>query len=136
MVVPNEPVSPGMYTTLRIVCLLALLGMGIHVWRLLRRHRFDAEAILFVVLSVGAVMPVIAMGAYGYSHWRQLGTGWTATGRYLLAPLAAQMGLVVWGLLSLLPQGSWPHAHTLLRLAALLFNAVCLLGFVLPRYYM
>lgn len=132
----DTPVSPGLYTTLRIACVLALLGMGIHAWRLLRRRRFDTEAILFVVLSVGAVMPAVAMGTYGYSHWRQLGTGWPAMGRYLLVALGAQMALMIWGLLSLLPRSSWPHAHTLLRLAALLFNAVCLLGFVLPRYYL
>jgi hypothetical protein len=132
----DTPVSPGLYALLRVACVLSVLGLGVYSWRLFRRRRFDAEPILAIVLSAGAVMPVIAMGTYGYTHWHQLGTGWPAMGRYLLVSLGAQMGLMIWGLLSLVPQSWRPHAHTFLRLAAVLLNAVCLLGFVLPRYYM
>jgi hypothetical protein len=132
----DTPVAPAIYHVLRATSVLSILGLGVYAWRLLRERRFDAEALLLVILATASVMPVLAMGYYGYRHWRQLGTGWPAMGRYFLGPLAAQMGLLAWGLLSLLPQRWRGHAHLPLRMAALLLNGVCLLGFVLPRYYL
>jgi hypothetical protein len=129
-------VSPTLYAVLQSLCVASALGLGACAWRTIRRCRFDAKALIGVLLGVTACTPVIAMGYFGYRFWHQWGTGWPAMGRYLLVSVTPQMALLVWGLLSLLPRRWWPYAHVLFRLAALLFNAVCLLGFVLPRYYL
>jgi 4-amino-4-deoxy-L-arabinose transferase-like glycosyltransferase len=138
----NEvPVAPAMYNLWRAACVLSAVGLGVAVARGLRarrrgEERATQEALIGLLLAVTAIMPILAMGYYGYRHWRQLGTGWPPMGRYFLGPLAAQMGLLAWGLLSLLPRRWRPYAHPPLRLVAWLLNAIALIGFVLPRYYL
>lgn len=132
----DTPVSPAIYNVLRGVCVLSALGLTLWAFRRARQRRLDDPAALGAILAAAAVTPVLAMGAYGYVHWHQLGTGWPAMGRYFLVSLAAQMALLAWGLLVLLPARWRPQAHTVLRIAAMLLNGVCLLGFVLPRYYL
>jgi hypothetical protein len=99
-------IAPALYDLLRAVCVLSAVGLGVYAWRFIRRRRADDRVLIGVLLGVTAVMPVIAMGYYGYRFWRQWGTGWPAMGRYFAISLAAQMALLVWG------------------------------GFVLPRYYL
>jgi hypothetical protein len=68
--------------------------------------------------------------------WQDLGIGWPLMGRHLAGPLVAQMALLIWGLLTLVPERARPGGHLFVRGGVLALNLLCLFGYVLPRYYL
>ena len=112
-----------------------MVGLGWRAWQ--ERARLGkVENVSLGLLAALALTPVIYFFAFNLRMWHDLGIGWPLMGRHYAGPLAAQIALLVWGLLNLAPQRWRPGVHLLLRAGTIAFNLLSLFGYLLPRYYL
>lgn len=153
----DTPVAPWMYTALRLLTLLALIGLLLKLWRgwptrpdmaAWRQGRRMAPAVVWLLLALILLAPVLLLQLYDLTFWWEYGNGRGLQGRYWLGTIIPMLTFWTLGLLWLTPQTGrtavrqrmvvgWQTAvHLLLRLGMVLFNFVSLLAYVLPRYYL
>jgi 4-amino-4-deoxy-L-arabinose transferase-like glycosyltransferase len=123
------------YYLARVVVQLALLGIGIHVGRLLARRRFAGTEWSLLVQGVYAATFVVAFAVLGFWVYRRYGSIQPSQGRYFLAPLVSQMTLLALGLLAFVPRRLHKVGHLVLQAGMILLNASALFGALIPRYY-
>ena len=143
----DTALPPGVYTFLRGLTLLAIMGLA---WKLGRdwrqrpsfpgwqQGRRMAPVIVWLFLALTLLVPVILLQGYDLTFWWEFGNGRGLQGRYWLGTVVPMLTFFTLGLLFLLPP-RWHNAnavHWLLRLGMVLFNIVALLGYILPRYYL
>jgi hypothetical protein len=119
------------------ICVLATIGIVIHLVRTWRKHETRHYAATLGVLLCSVPLLVVMIGYNVYRTWVTDGIGWGGMqGRYYLGPLVAAMTGLVVGVLSLVPARWQPTVHLALRWGIVLLNLVSLFGALLPRYYL
>ena len=88
------------------------------------------------LLTVGLLSLLGSWAIVGFTFTRQTGYFMPRQGRYVLPSLVANSSLLALGILTLLPRPLQPWGHRALRIGAVVFNLICLWGFVVPRYYL
>jgi uncharacterized protein (TIRG00374 family) len=128
--------APEAYANkLRIVLALAIVGLGFYGIRALHRRQFSIgeQGMLFFVAWVVSLLAMFAI--LGFIMARRYGSTQPNHGRYFLGSVVAEMGLLATGVINLFPRRLEFLGHGLLRLGMIAFNLLCLVGFVIPRYY-
>jgi hypothetical protein len=131
----DTSIAPVYYRVLQGLTLLSVAGLGLQTWKALRARVPVREYTVFVLLAVLALTPVVYFFVFNLSIWRRVGIGWPLMGRHFAGPLAAQIGLWMWGLVVWMPKRVRSTWHLITRTSIVLFNYLCLFGYVLPRYY-
>jgi 4-amino-4-deoxy-L-arabinose transferase-like glycosyltransferase len=125
------------YDVLRVVVVVACIGIGRHLIGHLRNRRWGRQDMVFGFLGLCIIAVPVALGASGYWAMRQ-GISehfQPAKGRYFIGPLVSQMAFLALGITAILPGRIKPWGHILLRLFFVLLNVGSLLLVVIPRYY-
>jgi len=130
----DAPAAPVYYSLIDGVTVLGLVGLGFYLWRTFRQRTWK-RAGTFLLLALVVLAPVVMMQLYDYVYWGQNGGGRGLQGRYFFGEMAPLFGLVLTGLLALIPERWQGMLLPLLRLGMVVANLYCLLWVVLPRYY-
>lgn len=141
----DTPLQPWVYTFLRVLTVLAIVGL---LWKLGRSWRkrpsFSqwrqgqrmAPLAIWLFLALTLLVPVVLLQVYDLTFWWEYGNGRGLQGRYWLGTVVPMLTFFALGLLLWLPKRWHVAAHWFLRLGMVLFNFVSLLGYILPRYYL
>lgn len=141
----DTALPPWVYTLLRLLTLLAILGLTIKLGRHWRKRpsltdwrqgQRMAPVIVWLFLALALVAPVVLLQVYDLTFWWEYGNGRGLQGRYWLGTVVPMLTFFTLGLLFLLPKRYRAPAHTIFRVSMVLFNFVALLGYILPRYYL
>ena len=133
----DTPLAPGIYWLLLAICVLATIGIVVHLVRAWRNHETRQYAATLSVLLCSTPLLVVMIGYNVYRTWVIDGIGWGGMqGRYYLGPVMAAMVGIVVGVLSLVPARWQLATHLVLRWGIVLLNLVGLFGALLPRYYL
>jgi 4-amino-4-deoxy-L-arabinose transferase-like glycosyltransferase len=129
-------VSPVYYRVLMGITVVAAFGLLVYWFRVLRRRQPARQTWYVALLTVGALSLLVGWAVVGFIFTRRTGFFMPRQGRYFLPSLVANSALLALGLLTPLPRWLKPWGHRALRVGAIVFNVVCLWGFVVPRYYL
>jgi hypothetical protein len=141
----DTPLQPWTYDLLRLLTILAMIGLGILLWRgwsgrpsfvEWRAGLRQAPAAVWVFLALTVITPVLLIQVYDLLFWWEYGNGRGLQGRYWLGTVIPMLIFLTLGLLAFVPPRWQPPAHNLLRVSMVLLSFVSLLGYVLPRYYL
>lgn len=150
----DTAVPPVVYDVLRGLTWVAIAGLAFGLWRYLQRRttapagasraaaaawangRGSAPLLVWAFLALTLIVPIVLLQVYDITFWWQYGNGRGLQGRYWLGTVIPMMAFFALGLLVWVPPRWHPAAHTVLRSGMVLLNAVSLLGYVLPRYYL
>lgn len=141
----DTPVAPWVYHLLRLLTLLALVGLAWRVGRSWsRRPRFEewqagrrmAPLLVWGFLALTVLVPVLLLQLYDLTFWWEYGNGRGLQGRYWLGTVVPMLTFFTLGLLFLAPPRWQPALHAALRIAIVVFNVVALVGYIVPRYYL
>lgn len=141
----DTPVAPWIYTFLRLLTFLAIVGLAVKLGRDWgKRPLFSdwqqgksmAPVLVWAFLALTVIVPVLLIQFYDLTFWWEYGNGRGLQGRYWLGTIMPMLTFLTLGLLFLTPKRWHMPLHSTLRIAMLLFNIVALLNYVLPRYYL
>lgn len=131
----DTPATPAYYRIVDAATLLALLGLAVYLFHLVRRRAWAEAGVMLLLIAV-VLSPVVMMHVYDYAYWNEYGVGRGLQGRYFFGQMAALFVLLVVGLLTLLPRRWHGTLHQALRIGIVVANLYCLLQAMLPRYYL
>ena len=141
----DTALPPWIYTFLRLLTVLAIVGLG---WKLGRnwgkrptfsewqQGRRMAPVGVWIFLALTLLVPAVLLQVYDLTFWWEYGIGRGLQGRYWLGTIVPMLAFFTLGLLFLLPQRWLNITHWFLRLGMITFNFFALLGYILPRYYL
>jgi 4-amino-4-deoxy-L-arabinose transferase-like glycosyltransferase len=129
-------ISPVYYDILMLTITLAAFGMIVYWLLILWQRQLNRQVWQVALLTVGILSVVGGWAIMGFVFTRRTGFFMPRQGRYYLPSLIANSALLALGILTLLPRPLRPWGHRALRIGAVLFNFICLWGFVVPRYYL
>lgn len=141
----DTPVAPWVYHLLRLLTVLAIIGLVLKVWRDWPRRpaviawqqgQRPAPVIVWVFLALTILAPVVLLQFYDLTFWWEYGLGRGLQGRYWLGTIVPMFSFFTVGLLFLLPKRWHTAVHSFLRIGIVLFNIMALLNYILPRYYL
>lgn len=141
----DTPVQPWVYHLLRLLTLLAMIGLALKLRRGWphRPHLVEwqseqrsAPFVAWLFLAGTVLLPVLLIQVYDLTFWWEYGNGRGLQGRYWLGTIIPMLTFWTVGLLYFVPPRYQPAAHTTLRVGMVLFNIVALLFYILPRYYL
>ena len=141
----DTPLPPWVYNLLRLLTLLAVIGLVILLWRSRsnrpsfgswRSGESGAPLIVWIFLALTIIIPILLLQVYDLTFWWQYGNGRGLQGRYWLGTIIPMLAFFMVGLLAYVPQRWQGLAHIFLRSVMILLSFVSLLGYVLPRYYL
>lgn len=141
----DTAVAPWVYHFLRIITILAILGLILKLgrnWSQLpsfaawQQGRGLAPVIVWAFLALSLIMPILLIQFYDLTFWWEYGNGRGLQGRYWLGTIVPMLTFLVLGLLYLTPKKWEAPLHSWLRIGMVLFNFVALLNYILPRYYL
>ncbi len=153
----DTPLPPLIYTVLRVLTFLALLGLATglvdHLWtlrqrptdqiasRLSRHGRWvngytAAPLVVWLFLALALIVPALLLQGYDLIFWQEYGNGRGMQGRYWLGTVIPMLTFFVIGLLQLMPSRWHIATHLTMRVGMILLNFGSLLGYILPRYYL
>lgn len=132
----DTALPPWVYSTLRVLTFLAIVGLAFRLIRLWRRQQLDHRLVPWALLAITIILPVLLLQYYDLAFWRAYGMGRGLQGRYWLGTVIPMLLFFVTGLLAWLPVAWHSAAHVVMRFAMILLNFASLLGYILPRYYL
>jgi hypothetical protein len=141
----DTPVQPWVYHLLRLLTLLALVGLALKLWRDFpnrptftdwQQGRRMAPVLVWLFLAGTVLLPVLLIQVYDLTFWWEYGLGRGLQGRYWLGTVIPMLTFFTLGLLFLLPRRWDTAVHSALRIGIVLFNIAALLFYILPRYYL
>lgn len=153
----DTPLPPLVYTVLRLLTFLALLGLltGFvdQLWasrqrptdqiaaRLSKHGRWvngytAAPLVVWLFLALALIVPALLLQGYDLVFWQEYGNGRGMQGRYWLGTVIPMLTFFVVGLLQIMPSRWHVATHLTLRVGMILLNFGSLLGYILPRYYL
>lgn len=129
-------IAPVYYEVLIWIVVLAALGLIVYWVLILWRRQLNRQVWQVALLTIGLLSLLGSWAIVGFTFTRQTGYFMPRQGRYFLPSLVANSSLLALGILTLLPRPLQPWGHRALRIGAVVFNLICLWGFVVPRYYL
>jgi len=118
------------YWPVGAACLLAVGGNLAFIARR-RWSKWQTGYLFLIIIGVILITFQTILPMFGMR-----GTGWSPVGRYLFAGMFAIMVLLAWGFYQLLP-ARWEKWGTLVvAIAALVFDAACLLFVIVPYFHL
>jgi len=138
----DTPVAPWVYHLLRLLTVLAIIGIGHRLLQLKRRpipcDRWNQVAPLtaWALLTFTILIPALLLQVYDLSFWHNFGNGRGLQGRYWLGTIIPMLTLFTLGLVLLLPKRWETAVHNSLRIGMVAFNFIALLAYIVPRYYL
>lgn len=141
----DTAMPPWIYTLLRILTFIAILGLFVWLLRNWRKRpslaswrekNSTAPLVVWSFLLLTIIIPVLLLQGYDLIFWWQYGNGRGLQGRYWLGTILPMLIFFTFGLLVWVPPRWQALAHNLLRVGIVLLNFVALTGYVLPRYYL
>jgi 4-amino-4-deoxy-L-arabinose transferase-like glycosyltransferase len=101
-----------------------------------RSGRSTAPLAVWVFLLLTSLIPIVLIQFYDLTFWWEYGNGRGLQGRYWLGTIVPMLTFLALGLVIWIPRRWQGPAHSALRAGMMLLNAVSLLWYVLPRYYL
>ncbi len=141
----DTPLQPWVYNVLRLLTLLAIVGLALQLGRAWHHRPTFAQwqagqrmapVLVWGFLALTLLVPIVLIQGYDLSFWWQYGNGRGLQGRYWLGTIIPMLTFFLLGLLFLTPKRWHTQLHSGARIAMLLFNIVALLNYILPRYYL
>lgn len=141
----DTALPPWVYTFLRVLTVLAIVGLAVHLirrwgrlptWQSWRSGTSTAPLPVWGMLALAILVPIGLLQGYDLVFWWEYGNGRGLQGRYWLGTVIPMLTFFALGLLLLTPRRWQTAVHAALRVGMVLLNVVSLLGYVLPRYYL
>jgi hypothetical protein len=129
-------IAPVYYDILTWITTVAAFGLIVYWLLTLRRRQLNRQVWQVALLTAGSLALLVGWAVYGFIFTLRTGFFMPRQGRYFLPSLVANSSLLALGILTLLPRSLQPWGHRALRIGAVVFNLICLWGFVVPRYYL
>jgi hypothetical protein len=138
----DTPIDPRIYTVLRLLTLLALVGLFLRLGRWLRQRPAsrplwqETTLWLWAILALAVLLPVVLLQGYDLTFWWEYGNGRGLQGRYWLGTVIPMLLLWCVGLLAWLPARLHTSFHLAVRAGMVVLNSAGLLLWIVPRYFL
>jgi 4-amino-4-deoxy-L-arabinose transferase-like glycosyltransferase len=132
----TDTLMPGtLYVLMRWASYLAMAGLVVYTARSAAGRDLGRQQRGLLIAAVASASIIGILGFYGFTSMRGYGVFQPSQGRYLLNMIAAQMLLLVFGLIRLTPHRLHATLQVATRVGFIGMNVAALALAIVPRYY-